>query len=198
LHSKLILKLILPVLPFLLVARSAHAQAAPTAYANLRLSAFAGFSGNYTGVQLGKNGDITAGFDIGFRPFAGFYPTVEVRAAYPIVKGQVANQENVLGGIRLGRRKENLNPYGDVLFGRGKLNFPSGLPDSTNSFTVLSNTSNVLSFGGGLDYVLSQHWAAKGDFQFQKYESPVTASGSVFSKVFTAGIVYRIGAGSVR
>ena len=177
---------------------SAHAQAAPTAYANIRLSAFAGVSANYTGVQLEKNGDVTAGFDIGFRPFKGFFPALEGRGMYPIDKGLLANQENVLGGIRLGRRKENFNPYGDVLFGRGRLNFPHGLADPTNTFTVLSNTSNVLSFGGGLDYVIAEHWAAKGDFQFQKYDSPVTASGSVFSKVFTVGIVYRIGTGSVR
>lgn len=177
---------------------SAHAQAAPTAYANIRLSAFAGASANYTGVQLAKNGDITAGFDVGFRPFAGFFPALEARGTYPILDGQVANQKNLLAGIRLGRRKQNFNPYGDVLFGRGILNFPNGLANPANTFTVLSNTTNVLSFGGGLDYVLAQHWAVKGDFQFQKYDSPVTTSGSVFSKVFTAAIVYRIGTGGVR
>ncbi len=197
-HLKSVWKLILPAVPLLLLASSAHAQAAPTAYANIRLSGFAGFSGNFTGVQLVKNGDITAGFDVGFRPFAGFFPALEARGIYPILKGQVANEENLLAGIRLGRRKQNFNPYGDVLVGRGKLSFPNGLANPTNSFTVLSNTSNVLSFGGGLDYVLAQHWAVKGDFQFQKYDSPVTTSGSVFAKVFTAGIVYRIGTGSVR
>lgn len=178
--------------------RSAHAQAAPTAYANLRLSAFAGVSGNYTGVQLARNGDISAGFDIGFRPFAGFYPALEGRGLYPLKKGNTVNQKNILAGIRLGRHKDKFNPYGDVLFGRGKLEFPNGLATPTNSFIVLSNTTNVISFGGGLDYNLSPHFAAKADFQMQKYSTPVDASGSVFSKVFTVGIVYRIGNGSVR
>jgi hypothetical protein len=177
---------------------AARAQAVPTATANIRLSAFAGVSANYTGVQLAKNGDVTAGFDIGFRPFAGFFPAFEARGLYPIHEGQVVGQRNFLGGIRLGRRKENFNPYGDLLFGRGKLDFPNGLSTPTNTFIVLSNTTNVLSFGGGLDYNLSQHWAAKGDFQFQKYNTPVEASGSVFSKVFSAGIVYRIGGGGLR
>ncbi len=176
----------------------AHAQAVPTASANLRLSAFAGMSGNFTGVGLAKNGDISAGFDIGFRPFAGFFPAIEMRGLYPIEKGKLVNQKNLLAGIRLGRRKENFNPYGDVLFGRGKLEFPHGLATPTNSFIVLLNTTNVLSFGGGLDYQLSPHFAAKGDFQMQKYNTPVDASGSVYSKVFTVGIVYRIGTGGLR
>ena len=177
---------------------AAHAQALPTAYANVRLSAFAGVSANYTGVELERNGDVTAGVDIGFRPFSGFFPALEARGSYPIAKGSLANEENALAGIRLGRRKENFNPYGDVLFGRGRLNFPHGLADASNTFTVLSNTTNVLSFGGGLDYNLSRHFGVKGDFQFQKYDSPVTASGSVFSKVFTAGVTYRFGSGRIR
>ena len=106
--------------------------------------------------------------------------------------------ENLLAGIRLGRRKDRFNPYGDVLFGRGKLDFPHGLSTPTGTFIVLSNTTNVLSFGGGLDYNLSQHFGAKGDFQFQKYDTPVTASGSVYSKVFTVGITYRFSSSKFR
>ena len=164
----------------------------------MTLSAFAGVSANYTGVELEKNGDITAGADVGFKQFAGFLPAVEVRGSYPIAKGNVANMENLLAGIRLGRRKDRFNPYGDVLFGRGKLDFPHGLSTPTGTFIVLSNTTNVLSFGGGLDYNLSQHFGAKGDFQFQKYDTPVTASGSVYSKVFTVGITYRFSSSKFR
>jgi len=189
---------ILAAVALLVSVHAAHAQAAPTAYADMTLSAFAGFSANYTGVELEKNGDITAGVDVGFKPFAGFFPAVEVRGLYPVAKGNVANQENVLAGIRLGRRKQNFNPYGDVLFGRGKLDFPHGLSTPTGTFIVLSNTTNVLSFGGGLDYNLSQHFGAKGDFQFQKYDTPVTTSGSVFSKVFTVGITYRFSSSKFR
>jgi hypothetical protein len=176
---------------FLFSVHAAHAQAVPTATTNIQLSAFAGVSANYSGVQLAKNGDVTAGIDIGFRPFAGFFPALEARGLYPIAKGTVVNEKNILGGIRLGRRKERFNPYGDVLFGRGELKYPGGLSNPTNTFIILSNTSNVLSFGGGLDYNLSRHFGVKGDFQFQKYDTPVTASGSLFSKVFTAGMTYR-------
>jgi len=174
---------------------SAHAQAVPTATANVRLSGFAGLSGNYTGVGLAKNADVVAGADIGIGSFAGFFPAIEVRGMYPINKGHVVAEENVLVGLRLGRHKQNFNPYADVLFGRGQLTYANGIPNVAGTFLVLSNTSNVLSFGGGLDYNLSQHFAAKGDFQLQKYDTPVTASGSAYSKVFTLGLVYRIGTG---
>jgi len=174
---------------------AAHAQAVPTASANLRLSAFGALSANYSGVELARNGDVTAGVDIGFRPFAGFFPALEARGSYPIAKGHTVAEENALVGIRLGRNKENFNPYGDVLFGRGKLNFPTGLTNAAGTFLVLSNTTNVLSIGGGLDYNLSRHFAAKGDFQLQRYGTPVSATGSVYSKLFTIGIVYRIGVG---
>ena len=164
----------------------------------MTLSVFAGASANYTGIELEKNLDVTAGVDVGFREFAGFLPAIEVRGEYPVAKGHVANMENLLGGIRLGRRKQRFNPYGDVLFGRGELKYPNGIPTPNNAFIVLSNTSNVLSFGGGLDYNLTTHFGAKGDFQFQKYDSPVTASGSVYSKVFTVGLTYRFSSGKIQ
>jgi hypothetical protein len=175
----------------------AHAQALPTATAGLGISAFGGVSANYTGLQLAKNGDVVAGVDIGFRPFAGFYPALEARGLYPIDKGQTVNLENLVGGVRIGRSKNNIKGYGDVLFGRGKLTFPGGFSNPEQTFTVLSNTSNVLSFGGGVDYFLKEHWGIKGDFQLQRYDTPVTVSGSLYSKVFTAGVVYRLGTGGV-
>jgi hypothetical protein len=176
----------------------AHAQAAPTAVANIRISAFGGFSGNYTGLVLAKNGDITAGVDIGFRPFAGFYPMLEARGLYPIAKGDTVNLENAVAGIRLGRRKGPFAGYGDVLFGRGKLQYPNGYPDPTNTFDVVSNTSSVLSLGGGVDWDWTEHFGLKGDIQLQRYQTPVTTTGELFSKVFTVGVTYRLGWSKIR
>ncbi len=175
----------------------ARAQALPTATANVHLSAFAGVSANYTGLELAKNGDVVAGVDFGVGSFKGFYPSLEARGLYPIDKGQTVNLENALGGLRLARLKGNIQGYGDVLFGRGKLNFPNGYPTPSGTYTVLSNTTNVLSFGGGVEYFFKPHWGVKGDFQFQRYQTPVTVSGSLYSKVFTAGVVYRFGTGGV-
>ena len=181
-----------------LACTQTYAQAVPTASANVRISAFAGLSANYTGLLLAKNGDLTAGVDIGFRPFHSFYPALEGRGFYPIDKGQTVNLENFVGGLRLGRRKERFGGYGDVLFGRGKLSYPGGYPDASNTFLVVSNTSNVISFGGGVDWDWTPHFGLKGDFQLQRYDTPVTASGNLISKVFTIGMVYRLGSGRVR
>jgi len=181
----------------LLSQARAHAQALPTATANVHLSAFAGVSANYTGLELAKNGDIVAGVDFGVGSFKGFYPSLEARGLYPIDKGQTVNLENALGGLRLSRLKGNIQGYGDVLFGRGKLTFPGGYPIPSGNYTVLSNTTNVLSFGGGAEYFFKPHWGVKGDFQFQRYQTPVAVSGSLYSKVFTAGVVYRFGTGGL-
>ncbi len=180
------------------IAATSNAQAVPTATAGVRISAFGGFSGNYTGLVLAKNGDVTAGVDIGFRPFAGFYPTLEGRGLYPVAKGQTVALENIVGGLKLARRKDRLHGHGDVLFGRGRLNFTNGYPDASGRFYVLQNTSNVLSFGGGVDYDWTTHFGLKGDFQLQRYDTPVTATGNLFSKVFTAGVIYRFTFGGIR
>jgi hypothetical protein len=52
--------------------------------------------------------------------------------------------------------------------------------------------STVLSPGAGANLFLSDHFALKADFQFQHYQSPVTASGSVYAKAFTLGLTYRL------
>jgi hypothetical protein len=175
----------------------ARAQALPTATANYHISVFGGVAGDFTGLGLAKNGDITAGFDFGIRSFAGFFPSLEVRGLYPVAKGQTVNTENAAVGVRLARHKNNLHGYGDVLFGRGKLNFPGGYPNPTDTFNVLSNTSDVLSFGGGAEYFFSTHWGVQGDFQLQRYQTPVTVSGNLFSKVFSGSVVYRFGNGGL-
>jgi Outer membrane protein beta-barrel domain len=174
-----------------------HAQAIPAAVAKIQLYGWGGFSGNFTGVSLAKNGDITAGVDVEFHPFFTLYPALEVRGSYPIDKGDTVAEKNALIGLRLGRHVHPFSPYGDFLFGRGELNFANGgYPTAPPPpyYYVISNTTNVLSFGGGTDFSLTPRFALKGDFQFQRYATPVGTNGYVYSKVFTLGIVYRIGA----
>jgi len=180
------------------VAR-ASAQALPTATAAIRISAFGGVSGNFTGLQLAKNLDVTGGVDVGVRPFAGFYPALEVRGMYPVDKGQTVSIKNLAGGLRLGRRKNHFSGYGDVLFGRAQLNYLNGgLPNPGNTLLYQQTVTDVLSLGGGVDWDWTEHFGFKGDFQLQRYQTPVTATGDLFSKVFTAGLVYRFGSGRVR
>jgi hypothetical protein len=178
----------------------AHSQALPTASSNIRISAFAGASGNFTGLQLAKNLDFTGGVDVEFKPFAGFYPAVEVRGMYPILSGQTVSERNLLGGIRLARHKNNLAGYGDFLYGRGQVDYGNGagLPNPSGTLLYEQTVSDVYSVGGGVDWQWTRHFGLKGDFQLQHYDSPVSPTGVLASKVFTLGIIYRLGSGSVR
>ena len=170
----------------------ASAQAAPTATRNVDLSVFAGLSGNYTGIAGGRNLDLTAGADIGFRPLFSFYPSIEGRGEYPLDGGAVDRQENVLGGLKLARHYGRLLPYGDVLAGRGAISYQKfRFPTADPAFYYVRSVSNVFSVGGGVDFALTSHWLFKLDAQFQRYSSPVTASGHAVSKPLTAGLTYR-------
>ncbi len=196
-HTSLPLWLALAVLS--VATTRVHAQAVPTATADTHISVFAGLSANYTDLDLSKNGDVMAGFDFEVRPFAGFYPALEGRGLYPIAKGNVDTQENLVGGLRLARHKNNLAGYGDVLFGRGVVKYLNGgQPNPSDTVLYIQNTTNVLSFGGGVDWNWTPHFGLKGDFQLQRYDSPVSTTGELYSKVFTIGLTYRLGSGSVR
>ncbi len=170
----------------------AHAQATPTATAGLQLSAFGAASGVYTGVGLGKNLSITAGVDATFRPLFGIFPTLEVRGTYPVNRGDIDGQKNVLGGIALGKHIGRIQPYGDFLIGRGEIDFITPYPNPTDTIAYSQTASTVLSPGAGLNYFVSNHFALKADFQFEHYESPVTTSGAVYAKAFSLGIDYRL------
>ncbi len=172
-----------------------HAQAIPTATKPLGFSVFGAATGAYTGLAGGKNLGITAGGDIGFQPYHLFYPSVEVRGTYPVDDGKVDAQKNILFGLRVERYYSRLRPYADFLYGRAKIYYQDGgYPNSTSTLLFLNSVSNVFSFGGGLDYTLTDHFALKVDAQAQHLSVPVTTSGAIYSKPITIGVVYRFGA----
>jgi hypothetical protein len=175
----------------------AGAQAVPTATAGLQLSAFGGATGTFTGVGLGKNLAITAGVDATFRPFFTLFPSVEVRGTYPVDRGSVDGQKNVLAGLKLARHLGRLEPYGDILVGRGEIDFSPPYPNAADTELFQQTASTVISPGAGCDVFLTDHLGFKGDFQFQRYQSPVTTTGNVFAKAFTVGVVYRIPLGGL-
>ena len=180
---------------FVLVACSlVHAQAVPTADKPVGFSAFAGATGTYTGLDGGRNLGITAGGDIGIRPYRFFYPSVEVRGTYPMDKGKVDSQENILFGVKAERYYGKFRPYVDVFYGRGKIDYENGgHPNPAGTLLYLDSISNVYAAGGGVDYTLTDHFALKLDGLFQHYGTPVTASGSIYAKALTLGVVYRFG-----
>ncbi|HSY35299.1 MAG TPA: outer membrane beta-barrel protein [Acidobacteriaceae bacterium] len=185
----------LTLLCFVLVLSSqVHAQAMPAASRPLTLSVFGGANGTFTGLAGGKNVGITAGADLGFKPFHAFYPSVEVRGTYPFDDGHIDSQKNILVGPKVERYYGNFHPYVDFFWGRGKIDYLNGgFPNPSGTLLYLDSVSNVFAGGGGLDYTLTDHFAIKLDAQYQRYATPVTTSGSIYATPLTLGVVYRFG-----
>lgn len=164
----------------------------PAALQPMQLSAFGGVAGDYTGLRGGKNLDVTAGVDLALPPVIGrrIRPTLEVRGRYPIDKGTISSQRDVLGGLRvdflLGRR---FHPYGDFLVGRGQMNYGDHGYIFRNREYILTTTW-VFSPGAGFDYDLSQNFAVKVDGQYQRWSSAPVDGGTIYAKVGTIGLVY--------
>jgi hypothetical protein len=203
-QDKAVLTLALLLAPFFLPGIAAAQSARPTADQDIQLSVFGAASGDYTGLSGGRNLSVTAGIDLAFAPWHGTRPTLEIRGIYPIDKGKIVAQKDVLGGLRLdfllGRR---IHPYGDFLFGRGQMNYaPPGYTYPLNpapgiqQFTYQVSVSYVYSPGAGFDYDLSTHLAIKVDGQYQQWGTGgivPTASGKLYSTLGSIGLVYRFG-----
>ncbi|MGI4831716.1 MAG: hypothetical protein ACRYFU_26570 [Janthinobacterium lividum] len=176
------------------------AQGRATATRTLEPSAFLGITGDYSGLNGSRNLGITAGIDIGFHPFFGLLPAIEVRGIYPVDSGAVVGQESIEGGFRVQKRIRGVRPYADVMFGRGQLNYQNdGYVVPSQNFSYLQSTSNLYSAGVGVEVDLTEHFALLLDCQAQHWNLPFTprsagtAASSIYSKVGTIGVVYRLG-----
>ena len=164
----------------------AKAQAGPTASQPLALSAFGAGTGTFTG--LGKNVAVTAGADLSFLTYHKYRPVLEVRGTYPVNNGNVAGEKDVLAGLRVERHFGQLHPYINFLVGRGEIDYKGY---QIGDFIYLKTTSTVYSPGVGFDYDVREHWAAKVELQIQRWDTPVRASGDIYSKAISIGAVYR-------
>lgn len=177
-----------------LVAPNAHAQSSqPTAGKLLEISTFGGINGTYTGLAGGKNLGLTAGVDFGLRSFDGFRPFLEGRGTYPMDGGHIDRQKNALGGVRVERTvRPGLRLYADFLLGRGEIKYENGgFPSPDGRYLLLSNSSNVYSPGVGAEVRVTEHFSGLADVQFQHYNTPATASGSLWAKPIMIGVRYR-------
>ncbi len=182
----------------ILAAEVCSAQSTATASRSVEPSAFVGLSGAYTGLEGSRNAGLTVGLDLGFHPFRGFLPAVEVRGTYPIANGAVVGEESVEGGLRVSKRYTRVRPYADILFGRGQLNYQNGgfiVP--AQNFRYIQSSSNVFSPGIGVEIDTTEHLAVLLDGQLQHWNLPFntgsnpTGSGGIYSKIGTVGVVYR-------
>jgi hypothetical protein len=164
-------------------------QAAPAGTQKLQLSAFAGATGTFTGFEGGKNLGITAGADLTYLGFRLFRPSFEARGTYPIDKGHISSQKNFLLGPKVEYPLGKLHPYADFLIGRGEIDYHSPGFVSGNTLYISTNTV-VYSPGVGVDYNFSHNLALKADAQFQHWDTPVIASGTIHPVALTFGVVY--------
>lgn len=179
----------LALLSALPLSRSTFAQSTPTATQQLQLSAFVGGTGTFTNLAGGKNLDITAGADITVLTFRRFRPAAEIRGSYPIDEGTISSQKNFLLGPKFEYPIGRLHPYANFLIGRGGIDYIRGGYIFGNVRYLSSNTL-VLSPGVGLDYNLTHQLAVKVDFQYQHWNTPTVASGSISPKAATLAAVY--------
>ena len=175
-------------------------QSTPTASRAVDPSAFVGMNGTYTGLNGGRDLGFTAGVDVGFHPFFGLMPAVEIRGTYPLDSGSIVGEKSFEGGLRIQKRIRRIRPYVDFLVGRGQLNYQNGgFIVLAQDFRYLQSTTNVFSPGFGFETDLTDHFALLLDGQYQHWDIPFTpvgastASSSIYSKVGTIGVVYRFG-----
>ena len=171
--------------------RHAAAQGGSTASRQITPSVFASITGVYTGLDAGRNISLTAGVDFDFLPDHVFHPAIEYRGTYAIAKGQVDSLKTNLAGLKISKPFRRFRPYADLLAGRGETTYANGgyqVPGKLVFYT--QSSSNVFSLGGGTDVFATGHIALKLDLQMQRYSSPVTASGHVYSETGTIGIAY--------
>ena len=171
----------------------ARAQSEATAVQSLDLSAFGAVNDTHTGLVGGQNAGITGGVDLGIRRFSWFRPSIEVRGTYPFYRGDTDSAKNILGGLKFEKRYfHRYHPYVDVLFGRGEIEYANGgYPNPQETFRYTKSPSNVYVAGGGLDVDLTYHFALKADVQFERYATPVTTTGHLYTEPYSIGVVYR-------
>jgi opacity protein-like surface antigen len=171
------------------LTHTALPQAAPAGTQKLQLSAFVAATGTFTGFEGGKNLGITAGADLTYLDFRLFHPSFEARGTYPIDKGHISSQKNFLLGPKVEYPLGKFHPYADFLIGRGQIDYHSPGFIFGNTLYISTNTM-VYSPGVGVDYNFTHNLALKADAQFQHWNTPVVASGTIHPVALTFGVVY--------
>lgn len=169
---------LLPVLGVVLTAAAAASSqvAPPTATRLADLQVGGGFvwaHSDYVPNDIGGFG-FYADYDIlGHYGIEADFHQVRDPNPDPLVPNNHFSERTYELGGRYVRRYDrgHLAPYGKLLFGRGVVNFrahqlfvPGGLE------TYIDNIGyNIVSFGGGLDYRITERINVRGDFEYQHF-----------------------------
>lgn len=190
-HPRTKYRILLTIFCALPVA-SLSAQAYSTASRMIDLSGFSGMTAAQTGLSGGRNLSETSGIVIGLKAYRGFEFAIEGRATYAVNPGSVVGENESLGGIRVERHMGRVHPYVDFLLGQGDLNYQSGGFAAPHRYTYYETDSIVLSAGLGAEVRIAGNVYAMVDIQMQHWNTPVTASGSMFSVPVMVGLSYHL------
>jgi hypothetical protein len=170
---------------------SCSAQSGPPGLRQADVTAFAGISSVSTGLSGGRSTSTTFGLDLNLPESHLVRPSLEVRATIPLGHGPVDDQRDVLGGLRIGARINRVHPYVDFLAGHGAITFNRPYTTYSGALLYSQPPSIVLSPGAGFRFDLAANISAFADAQIQRWDTPASLSGHLFSKPVTFGLVYR-------
>ena len=168
-----------------------NAQAVPLREKKADLSVF----GTYTRLKPDYGPQQNNGVTFGAfytRYWRWFSPAIEFRVK--IADGATVNERTYGGGIRVEKQfGQRFRPFADFLVSGGTINYHFGTPPiKPDGKPYLSDSSVVYTYGGGLDYDVTENFSARGEFQGENWSlggyTPITLTPSMWS----IGVVYRI------
>jgi hypothetical protein len=175
------LRPVLFLLFFHLCSALLYAQATAAASRKFSASAFTGVSIVHTDREGTLNTGFSFGGDIGYFLPGGFVPALEVRVK--LAPGTYS--ENTYGGgVRLQHRFSRTDLYGNFLWNYGSITVPA-TPTPTH------DNSTVYSPGGGVDFLITDTFAARIDYQYEYWHTGNAVSFN--PQTVTFGVVYRLG-----
>jgi len=166
-------------------------QAVSTADRKAEISVFAGGSIVQPQPDLYKNNQTAYVFGADYTRFINrFYvnPSLEVRALISPIEEEVG-EDVYSGGLKVDHKYRMIHPYGDILFGYGKIkfnqeNFYYGYHDGWKD-----DDSVVLTYGGGADIDVWRNYGVKVDYQGSHWN---TGGNVIFHpKSLNFAVVYR-------
>jgi len=172
---------------FLFTPQSLTAQASPAASKTGEISVYGAYSRVWP--DYGPQKDNGAIFGAEYTRFTNFFlaPSLELRGK--VVSGPTVNERTWGGGIRGEHRFRNFYPYIDFLVSSGTIQFNHPFIDARGNL-YQSDNSIVYSAGGGVDYDITRHFAARFDYQFEHWNLGTTQT--LTPQALSIGAVYHL------
>jgi hypothetical protein len=163
------------------------AQAEPAASKIGEISAYGAYSHVWPDYDPGTDNGAIFGLD--YTRFLHWVLTPSLELRGKVASGPNVNERTWGGGIRGEHRFGNFYPYADFLVSSGTINFNQPIIDVSGKL-YKSDNSIVYSVGGGVDYDITRHFAARFDYQFEHWNLATTQSFT--PQALSIGVVYHL------